>query len=935
MSPRFRFFCTTGWLRKTLRVCLSAGLIASGLVFGFVSQSESQVNAARTARATKFTVCHRTNAIKNPYRRITVAFSSVDDNENGHDNPVHDGPVFNFAAPTSSHGTVPRDSGLGGESGGSNNRWGDIFYAQSSPAIKWNANNWFVDDTNKLSAANVNGQAIFDGTAINALTTKPACRAMTAADYIRSEMEAQRDNPGLGITMQSVMQDLDDMESSEDFAVKKSLGGSFKTWYDTNGGGSQDPSIINAAIALEAPAVTTEPPTVVLGTSATLNGTVSPKGDTMSYYFEFNTDSTFPDGTTTETIKTDSASVSTLSFSFPMTGLTPGTTYYYRTVGVVTNGLAGDFLLETVFYGATEQFNSNSPASPTSPAISCGNQSLNVSFTSSITSGVDTYEYSVDGGDWQTATLVSVITNPTNSFPINSLLNGTEYSVRIRAFETTDSITGFSSTSVSGTPCGLPDVTTRPATLVESTSATLNGLATSNGAVTTVTFEYKSAADCSAVDFSTATSVIATAALSSTATDSTQEKGLTGLIASTKYCYRIKGVNTSGTSLGSTVEFTTGAVTQPLVTTTAATSVTSQTATLNGTGTPNGAETTAKFTYKAESSDFSSGATTTVLTPTIGAGSTAMSLTLDLTGLTQSTTYYFKASVSNSNTSGTYIDGVTLSFTTPASTTTTTVAPTTTTVAPTTTTIAPTTTTTIPSVTGALRGITWVDMNRNDVRDENEPFLKNTKLVATQDSSVASQSVSSTGVSAVSFSLSTDENGYYEVPKLAPGKWTVAAVLSIKELDRVYDSVGAADWKVTTTVPVNGVGVADFAAAGKSTISLSIPDESISKVDALWAGSDSSFCSKDDLVFTGQVTSGKLKLTGVPNGNYRISETDSCETGVAYIKTSVAKSATTAVTYAPQLPQTGAKNELDLSLFALVLLTGGTVIVASRRRKYS
>ena len=119
-------------MRKILRVCLSTGLIASGLVLSFVSQSESPANAAKTTRATKFTVCHRTNAIKNPYRRITVAFSSVNDDGNGHDNLVHDGPVYNFTNPTSSHGTVPRDSGLGTEASGSNNRWGDIFYAQQT-----------------------------------------------------------------------------------------------------------------------------------------------------------------------------------------------------------------------------------------------------------------------------------------------------------------------------------------------------------------------------------------------------------------------------------------------------------------------------------------------------------------------------------------------------------------------------------------------------------------------------------------------------------------------------------------------------------------------------------------------------------------------------------------------------------------------------------
>jgi hypothetical protein len=142
---------------------------------------EKPADAAR-AKAVKFLVCHRTNAIKNPYRLISVAWSSVSPNGNGHDNPVHDGPVFNVANPSGSHGSTPRDSGMdkrgsGGvdERGGGNDRWGDIFNAYKGPGNgNSNSNNW--------DAA---GQAIFNGATftLNGVT-KPACRAMSAIDYI-------------------------------------------------------------------------------------------------------------------------------------------------------------------------------------------------------------------------------------------------------------------------------------------------------------------------------------------------------------------------------------------------------------------------------------------------------------------------------------------------------------------------------------------------------------------------------------------------------------------------------------------------------------------------------------------------------------------------------------------------------------------------------
>jgi len=647
------------FLRKSSTLAVVVSVLCVACVSVSVS-STSQVEAAKAARGTKYGVCHRTNAIKNPYRYITVSFSAVNADGGGHDNSSHDGPVFNYSDPVSSHGTVPRDSGLGIDAGGSNNRWGDIFNAVKNQGQQ-NSNNWTTA-----------GQAIFNGTAINFLTGKPACKSMTTAEFIRGEMEAQRDDPGLGITMASVMQSLDDMNATEDFATKEALGGSFTTWYTNNGNGSQDPSVINSLIAVEAPGVTTTPPSNVQTTSATLNGTISPKGETMTYYFEFSTSSSFPDtNATVETASATSTSGTTVTINANRTGLSAGTTYYYRTVGVVNNGLAitDDNYMETVFYGVTEQFNSSSAAAPAITSVACSNQGLTVSFNKSSTSGVDRYEFSVDGGDWTTATLSGTITDATNTFSIGSLLNGTEYSIRIRAFETTGSVPGATSVSSTGTPCGVPSATTQPATSVQNTSAVLNGLVTSNGATTTVVIEYKpqgGAANCAAVDFTSgATSVTITSSLSATAIDSSQTTTVTGLTPSTAYCYRIIGSNTPGTTNGTAVLFTTSAAAQPTVTTTAASSVTTTTATLNGTGTPNGAETTAKFTYKAGSSDFSSGATTHVLTPTIGTGNSAVPLSYNLTGLTPGTTYYFRASVSNSNTSGAYVDGVILSFTTP------------------------------------------------------------------------------------------------------------------------------------------------------------------------------------------------------------------------------------------------------------------------------
>jgi LPXTG-motif cell wall-anchored protein len=209
-------------------------------------------------------------------------------------------------------------------------------------------------------------------------------------------------------------------------------------------------------------------------------------------------------------------------------------------------------------------------------------------------------------------------------------------------------------------------------------------------------------------------------------------------------------------------------------------------------------------------------------------------------------------------------------------------------------------------------------MNRDGVRDQNEPFLKSTKL-----------SVSSGTTSLTAY---TDDNGLYKVSNVAPGTWAIAASLSISELEMVYDTTGAADWKATAIVPVNGVGTANFAAAGKSTIALSLPQSSVSSVIAQWSGSDEKFCSTDDIAFTGTVSKASVKLESVPQGSYRIASDDPCDSSVSYMRASVAKGAKIEVVYAPQLPATGSGHNTLLAIIAFLLLAVGTTSLVSRRR---
>ena len=137
---------------------------------------------------------------------------------------------------------------------------------------------------------------------------------------------------------------------------------------------------------------------------------------------------------------------------------------------------------------------------------------------------------------------------------------------------------------------------------------------------------------------------------------------VTGLSGGTTYYWRVNAKNAGGTSAYSTTwSFTTSAaVTAPTVSTSAATNVTATSAALNGTVNPNGSSTTAYFEW-GTSSTLSSSSTTT--SQSIGSSTSAVSVTASLTGLSPSTTYYYRAVGQNS--AGTQRASI-LSFTTSA-----------------------------------------------------------------------------------------------------------------------------------------------------------------------------------------------------------------------------------------------------------------------------
>jgi len=190
-----------------------------------------------------------------------------------------------------------------------------------------------------------------------------------------------------------------------------------------------------------------------------------------------------------------------------------------------------------------------------------------------------------------------------------------------------------------------PIVTTLDATGITSTTGTLNGTVNPNGLATTYKFEYGTT-----TSYGTATTVTSAGSGSAAVNVSA---GISGLTAGTTYHFRVTATNSDGTSYGLDFTFTPGL---PVVTTTAATAIGSNTATSGGNVTSDGGSAvTARGVCWA-----------TTANPTVSGNHTSDGtgtgvFTSSITGLLANTLYHIRAYVTNGT--GTYY-GADLTFTT-------------------------------------------------------------------------------------------------------------------------------------------------------------------------------------------------------------------------------------------------------------------------------
>src|SRR4029077_8276892 len=172
---------------------------------------------------------------------------------------------------------------------------------------------------------------------------------------------------------------------------------------------------------------------------------------------------------------------------------------------------------------------------------------------------------------------------------ITGLTANTTYHFRLVGTYNGGTSYGIDKTFTTLSATGPPVVTTNPATLVAGFSATLNGSLDPHGLTTNVHFQY-----------GTTNSYGLTTAPQSHSGNAylNISANISSLNANTVYHFRIVATNSAGTRYGSDRTFTTLSATgSPVVTTDPAASVTSSSATLNGSLDPHGLTTTVSFRW--------------------------------------------------------------------------------------------------------------------------------------------------------------------------------------------------------------------------------------------------------------------------------------------------------------------------------------------------
>ena len=297
------------------------------------------------------------------------------------------------------------------------------------------------------------------------------------------------------------------------------------------------------------PTVGTKAATLVTASGGTLNGDVNPSGLATNAWFEYGTTTSF--GSILDNTSRGSGT-DNVSMSAALSGLTPGTTIYYR---VAASNSVGPSLK-----GDTFNFTTLIPTTVTTLPVSSLGASVATLNGSVTPPGLETdawFEYGTDPAlTTSTSTSSQPLGSGTANVPVNATISGlsteTTYYFRMAASNSGGTTRG---SILSFTTGGTTTVTTLPVSSLGAIVATLNGSVTPPGLETVAWFEYGTD------PILTTSTSTTTQSLGSGTANVPVNAALSGLSAYMTYYYRIAASNSAGTTRGSILSFTTNSPT--------------------------------------------------------------------------------------------------------------------------------------------------------------------------------------------------------------------------------------------------------------------------------------------------------------------------------------------------------------------------------------
>ena len=422
-------------------------------------------------------------------------------------------------------------------------------------------------------------------------------------------------------------------------------------------------------------------------TGATVSGSISPNGNTVTPKFcvtETYTANTLSasdclTGALVTASPTSASGTGSVSIQYTATGLTLGKVYYYQAFGIYGSSSSVS--------GAIRSFTFGAPVASTQAATSVRITSGTVweavlhgyvnpnGFTSENFFRYSDTNTVTAAGQLDSSTAIAATPTTSNArgaieYSLGSLVAGKTYYFQAIGKNSTGALYSYGEV-LSFITAYAPSVTTEDVLLFGIDTATVRGTLNANGALTTGSFCISTSNATTAIDGILDSCLFVIESSPTTTSSTTNTTGdAVGLSQATTYYYQAIGDNSQGTSYGTIKSFTTLAG-SPVATTVAATNVLSTTATLNGRVNSGGAAATVKFCYHTSNSVDGSGKITgCTLSPTAGTVGATAGLTpilLNIDSLTANTTYYFQVVASNTVNGGTNtIYGAVLSFKTGA-----------------------------------------------------------------------------------------------------------------------------------------------------------------------------------------------------------------------------------------------------------------------------